>query len=86
MYMSDWIAKLDDFLKLSEREILTHVGRMSHEIAAAKAEAEYEKYHQQQLSQPSEVEKHFEAAVEKIKRLQSGKTKKPQRSKSKGVQ
>lgn len=75
MYMADWIAKLDDFLKLSEREILTHVGRMSHEIAVAKAEAEFKKYHQQQLSQPSEVEKHFEAAVEKIKRLRPGKTK-----------
>jgi len=83
MYMRDWIAKLEDFLKLSEREILTHAGRMSHEIAVAKAEAEYEKYHQHQLSQPSEVENHFAAAVEKIKQLQSGKTKKQHRGKSK---
>jgi hypothetical protein len=85
MYMRDWIAKLDDFLKLSEREILTHAGRMSHEIAAAKAEAEYEKYHQHQLSQPSEVEKHFEVAVEKIKQLQSGKAKKQPQGKNKGA-
>lgn len=76
MYMKDWIAKLDDFLKLSEREILTHFGTISHEIAAAKAEAEYEQYRRQQLSEPSEVEKHFEAAVEKIKKLKAGKTKK----------
>jgi len=85
MYMRDWIAKLDDFLKLSEREILTHAGRMSHEIAVAKAEAEYEKYHQHRLSQPSEVEKHFATAVEKIKQLQSSKTKKQHRDKSKGA-
>ncbi len=83
MYMRDWIVKLDDFLKLSEQEILTHVGRMSHEIAVAKAEAEYEKYHQQQLSQPSEAEKHFEAAVEKLKQLQSGKAKKHHQGKKK---
>lgn len=76
MYMADWIVKLDDFLKLSEREILTHVGKISHEIAAAKAEAEYEQFHQRQISETSEVEKHFEAAVEKLKQL-------PPRKKSK---
>ena len=27
MYMADWIAKLDDFLRLSERQILRHAGR-----------------------------------------------------------
>lgn len=31
MYMSDWAAKLDDFLKLSGRELLTHAGTVSHE-------------------------------------------------------
>jgi len=82
MYMADWITKLDDFLKLSEREILTHAGRISHEIATVKAEAEYEQYHRQQLSQPSEVEKHFEAVVEKINQLQPSKAKKPHRGKT----
>ena len=33
MYMNDWLSKLDDFLKVSEREILTHAGKMSHEAA-----------------------------------------------------
>jgi hypothetical protein len=83
MYMSDWIAKLDDFLKLSEREILTHVGRISHEIAVVKAEGEYEQYHQRQLSQPSEVEKHFEEAVKKLKQLQPPKMNKERRGKNK---
>jgi hypothetical protein len=76
MYMADWIVKLDDFLKLSERGILTHAGSISHEIAVAKAETEYEQFHQRQLSEPSEVEKHFEAAVEKLRQLQSGKKQK----------
>ncbi len=30
MHMADWIAKLDDFLKLSEHDILSHAGRISH--------------------------------------------------------
>ena len=43
MYMRDWISKLDDFLRLSEQEILTHAGKISHEVAVAKAEEEYDK-------------------------------------------
>ena len=69
MYMRDWIAKLDDFLTLSEREILTHAGRVSHEVAVAKAEAEYKKFQATQLAQPSEVEKQFEAMVNKARQL-----------------
>ena len=69
MYMGDWIAKLDDFLRLSEREILTHAGRVSHEVALAKAEGEFEKFQIKQLSRPTEVEKHFEAMVKKLKEL-----------------
>ena len=30
MYMADWIAKLDDFLRLGERDVLTHAGSISH--------------------------------------------------------
>jgi len=44
MKMKDWIAKLDDFLKLSERELLTHSGNVSAETAALKAEEEFDKY------------------------------------------
>jgi hypothetical protein len=35
--MQDWIAKLDDSLRLSERDILTHAGRVSHEVAAGRS-------------------------------------------------
>jgi hypothetical protein len=66
MYMRDWIAKLEDFLRLSDRDILTHVGTVSHEEAVRKAELEFEKYRQQQLALPSPVEKDFEAALKKL--------------------
>jgi hypothetical protein len=69
MYMQDWIAKLDDFLRLSERDILTHAGRVSHEVAAAKAEGEFEKFQVRQLAQPTQVEKQFEAMVKSLKKL-----------------
>ena len=64
--MQDWIAKLDDFLRLSDREILTHAGTVSHEEAIRKAELEFEKFRQHQLAQPSQVEKDFEEAVKKL--------------------
>ena len=66
MYMRDWIAKLDDFLRLGEREILTHAGTISHEEALRKAELEFEKFRVLQLAQPSQVEKDFDEAVKKL--------------------
>jgi hypothetical protein len=76
MSMRDWIAKLDDFLRLSGRDLLTHAGRISHEQAARKAELEFEKFHQAQLAEPSQVEKDFEAAVKKMKKLPAPNRKK----------
>jgi len=66
MYMSDWIAKLDDFLKLSGRKLLTHAGNISHEQALTRAQIEYEKYHAVLISQPSAVEDHFDEVVRKM--------------------
>ena len=66
MYMRDWISKLDDFLRLGEREILTHAGTISHEEALRKAELEFEKFRVLQLAQPSKVEKDFDEAVKKL--------------------
>ncbi|OGU50467.1 MAG: cell filamentation protein Fic [Ignavibacteria bacterium GWC2_35_8] len=81
MYMKGWIEKLDDFLKLSEHEILTHAGAISHEAAISKAETEYEKFHKKLLEKPSEVEKHFEEAVEKLKKIAPAKKTKKRRKK-----
>ena len=66
MHMDDWIAKLDDFLRLSERDILTHAGRTSHEMALAKAELEYEKFRARQAGQPSRVDKDFDEIVKRL--------------------
>lgn len=66
MYMRDWIAKLEDFLRLGDREILTHAGTISHEQALRKAELEFEKFRLLQLAQPSQVEKDFDEAVKKL--------------------
>jgi hypothetical protein len=70
MYMKDWIAKLDDFLRLSDREILTHAGPVSHEDAVAKAELEYNRFATERRALPSPVEKHFEEAVQEVKKLE----------------
>jgi hypothetical protein len=73
IYMRDWIAKLDEFLKVSERDILTHAGRVSHEAAIEKARTEYEKFRRPMLEEPSPVERHFIEAVKKLKKLEKSK-------------
>jgi hypothetical protein len=74
MYMKDWINKLDEFLKVSERDILQHAGKVSHEAAIEKAHAEYEKFRKQMIEEPSPVEQHFIEAVRELKRLEKSKT------------
>lgn len=44
MKMAEWVAKLDDFLKLSEKNILLNAGKISAEKASEKAEGEFAKY------------------------------------------
>ena len=44
MEMIEWIRKLDDFLKLSEKKLLANAGKISAEKASKKAETEFEKY------------------------------------------
>lgn len=49
MYMKDWVTKLDAFLQFNEEAVLQHSGRVSHEVAKALAEKEYDKFHAKQL-------------------------------------
>ena len=70
MYMADWIAKLEDFLRLSEREVLRHAGTVSHEAAVAKAEVEYARFSAQRSALPSPVERHFAEAVREIEQIE----------------
>lgn len=75
MYMKDWIQKLDDFLKLSGKELLNHAGNVSAEVAKLKANEEYDKFRERTQYQLSPVEIHFLEAFEaERKRLGSKKS------------
>lgn len=67
MTMRDWIAKLDDFLKISGRQLLDHAGRISAEAAREKAELEYARYRALLDTQPRPVDAAFEQAAKQLK-------------------
>ena len=73
MYMKDWIKKLDDFLTLSGKELLTHAGSISAEVAKLKADTEYEKFRERTQYQLSPVEIHFIEAFEAEQKKLRGK-------------
>jgi hypothetical protein len=73
MTMRDWIVKLDDFLKLSEHELLAHAGKISAEEAKAKAEIEYAKYRALLDAAPRPVDTDFEQATKNLKKLPPAK-------------
>lgn len=64
MYMNDWLAKLDDFLKVSGRDVLSHAGKISAEVAKLKANTEYDKFKERTKNELSPVEQHFLASIE----------------------
>ena len=70
MYMQDWITKLDDFLHLSEREVLVHAGKISHQQAIDKAHIEYDKYRTLAGRETSFVEQHFNEAIRILNKLE----------------
>lgn len=80
MQMADWIRKLDAFLTLNERDILTHAGRISHEMAQAKAEQEYDKFHALNDAAPRPVDADFDAAVKQLQKLPKPRKPKPRKS------
>ena len=59
MYMKDWIKILDDFLRISRKDILTHAGRISAQLAKAKADNEYDKFKERTKNELTPVEIHF---------------------------
>ncbi|GHV11472.1 hypothetical protein FACS189491_02760 [Spirochaetia bacterium] len=75
MYMKDWIAKLDDFLKLGGRELLDNAGTISKQQADKKALSEYEKYKEITADELSDIEKRFlENLKETQKKLEKKQT------------
>lgn len=77
MHMRDWIAKLHAFLTVNDRNILTHAGKISHEMARELAEAQYDKFHRQQIEQADQAGSDFDKAVKQLppppKRKRGGK-------------
>ena len=59
MYMKDWLETIDDYLKMTLRDILTSSGHISHKQAIEKAHAEYNKYKNRLEDKLSPVEKDF---------------------------
>ena len=70
MYMKDWLETIDDYLKMTRREILTTSGHVSNQQALQKAHAEYDKYKKQQDLRLSPVEQSFLDSVEQLERLE----------------
>lgn len=71
MYMKDWLETIDDYLKMTRREILTTKGKVSHKQAIDKAHAEYDKFQKRQEQLLSPVEKDFIASISKLEQLES---------------
>lgn len=76
MYMKDWINILDDFLRISRKDILTHAGKISAKLAKEKADQQYDKFKERTKNNLSPVEIHFLKNFEREqKRLMGGNEK-----------
>ena len=71
MHMADWVRKLDAFLEFNERNILSHAGRVSADMAKQHAEQEFAKHEETlRIREATEPTSDFDKAVERIKRLE----------------
>lgn len=66
MKMADWISKLDSFLTINDRDILTHTGRISHELALAHAEQHYDTFNRQRMAEEATQPDDFEKAMKQL--------------------
>ena len=73
MTMRDWVAKLDDFLNMSDSEVLQNAGSISHEMALEKAKTEYDIYRKHTSDELSQVEKDFLDSVKKTQKMLESK-------------
>ena len=72
--MRAWIGKLDDFLRLSNRELLKQAGTISHDAALAKAQSEFDKFGEGEDAKPRPVDLDFEDAIEQAKQIATART------------
>jgi hypothetical protein len=69
MYMNDWIERLDSLLQLNGREILTHAGTISHQMAVEKSDLEFSKYKQENaIIEREQSLKEIEEDIKKLKK------------------
>jgi hypothetical protein len=73
MYMKDWIERLDDFLKMTGKEILNHAGKISHDSAIEKANIEYLAYREKTKNELSSVEEDFIKQIDSTAKMLKGK-------------
>jgi hypothetical protein len=73
MHMNDWIKKLDAFLNINDRDILTHAGKISHEMAQQRAEGEYEQYHRRKIEAQARVGSDFDRMAKQLTDGKRGK-------------
>lgn len=67
MYMRDWICRLDDYLRMTDSEVLQNAGKVSHALAEQKAKEEYQKFKQMQSMELTPIEAAFVASIETSK-------------------
>lgn len=79
MYMKDWINILDDFLRISRKDILTHAGKISAKLAKEKADHEYDKFKERTKNDLSPVEIHFLENFEREQKRLLGEGKKEEK-------
>ena len=73
MYMKDWVARLDDYLRMTDSEVLQNAGKVSHALAEQKAKDEYQKYKRLHSGELSRVEQAFLESVEATAKRLEGK-------------
>lgn len=66
MHMRDWITKLHAFLTVNDRNILTHAGKISHQMAKELSETEYEKFNQKRIQKTDQAGGDFEKAIKQL--------------------
>ena len=73
MYMKDWVARLDAYLRMTDSEVLQNAGKVSHALAEQKAKEEYQKYKRLHSGELSRVEQAFLESVEATAKRLEGK-------------
>jgi hypothetical protein len=75
MYMKDWVEKLDDFLRFTNRNVLSHSGKVSQKMMEQKAHQEFKTYDQKRRNEADKTLSDFDKLVEETKKSTTPKKK-----------